>query len=337
MKTKSSGFTLIELLVVIAIIAILIALLLPAVQAAREAAARDTALTYATVLAATASDMERQTRDPAKSIPDIVEFCLMRSDCPLAGVADGKHKGYLFHLDAEKYAIEAWPARPGLTGSETVYVGVRTGEALFEPTPGSDEARTRAFDAIWLQVGEVVGDLLAQDEEAVQYTSNQGVVLSSDEVFDLFDADQNGVIDGKELVAMPEDSSVSESPFAESLATVLKVVATELAIGAGDEQPELWGISREAVAELDQTQVFFNYDSMHTFTRLFVEDDSAAKYLSSLLDSAERADANGQEWREARAINEYIATTDELVGEAVTRNHANNMKQLALACHNYHD
>jgi prepilin-type N-terminal cleavage/methylation domain-containing protein/prepilin-type processing-associated H-X9-DG protein len=98
MKTTQRGFTLVELLVVIAIIGILIALLLPAIQAAREAARRNSCQSGVRQIALALANYE----DARKSYPAGRSGCdNMQSDL-CTGISDPKAQtgtsGFVFLL-----------------------------------------------------------------------------------------------------------------------------------------------------------------------------------------------------------------------------------------------
>ena len=151
---RRAGFTLIELLVVIAIIAVLIALLLPAVQAAREAAHRAQARAVLTKIV----DAEAAYFDAHKHS--------YTSSLDVLGIAspDG---GYDFSVQVSNSSVSylacAVPTVPGLTGGVTVCV-TGTPQSVSKiaetPTPGADQARQAAWNAINTRAAQTVGPLL---------------------------------------------------------------------------------------------------------------------------------------------------------------------------------
>src|SRR4051812_25250930 len=116
MRRKSSGFTLIELLVVIAIIAVLIALLLPAVQAAREAANRATAVNNLKLIGQGEVSYLRANGAYSGVLSSLAAFGVP------SDVASGQAQGYDFRVVSASqtaFLAQASPTVPGKTGAQT--------------------------------------------------------------------------------------------------------------------------------------------------------------------------------------------------------------------------
>ena len=338
--SKRAGFTLIELLVVIAIIAVLIALLLPAVQKAREAAARTQATNNLTQLGTAFNTFHNENgyfpqtwgalADWCDSNPDRPNLCPAQyADLRAAGQLHGWQYSIILHAietDVPGFQLKAEPIFPGITGSVSLVMdqnGIVTGF----PTPGADEARQQMFARIRDRGAETVSDLLNMDRDAPplarQYVSSPATLAS---VFNMFDGNGDGTVGIEEIQNFQNfDDGNAESPVGAFLAFVgdemkLEVLSPEVKATIGVQLSDLQG---------DPAAQFFSYDGLCTLTKQYVNKEGVAHAMCAKLSAAGAAEARGDHEGKRGSLGAYLNQVAAQSGKALTRSRATTLTTLA--------
>ena len=332
------GFTLIELLVVISTVAVLIALLLPAIQRKREEYAANKASHNLMAAMVGSNEYFMRVGSYPNTIAELVQFCGANpGSCSLPPeLASGRTGGYLYTLtvgpNIRDIRIEAEPEVPGITGSVTLTID-RTGMLTSMPTPGSDDARQRAFNNILASGAKTAVDLLALDSTGAAtsqvraYTGgttiNAGTLTN---VFRFGDANGDGRIDVSDCTALL--TTDPSGPTYVPLRAFKDAISRELRLDTLDTQAS--HDIAVTMADLDTTQPsLFSYDDLQQLTRIVFNGGAGADTLAAKLQAAEDAETSGNLNRKAKALKQYKQLVKAQRGISLTGTDANTLIALA--------
>jgi hypothetical protein len=231
-----------------------------------------------------------------------------------AGLASGEAEGYRFLLlvDRTKATIWATPTFPGITAAtdvvQTQGTDRRIAPVLVErPTPGADEARKEAFDAIYKKGFDTIADLLALSPEATaQARAFVNSPTTQNDVIRNVDWDQDQEISLSEFRSFVNDPGEVDPELAGPLHSFLQTVKNELKL---DSQSA--AIFSNSNIVLIQTNVpapddqIVSYRGLCRATKAVVMDEQAAAQLCGFLDQAALAEERGDTESKLMYLSEY--------------------------------
>ena len=317
--STSAGFTLIELLVVIAVIAVLIHLLVPAVQSARETAARRAAEENLQELLVAATAYRNQIGESPDSLADLAAFCAANPDrCSLdAGLASGQKAGYSYFVSNATLGAE--PVHPGITGADTLLIDQEGNLRVF-PTPGAEEARQAMFDRIRSAGAEKIAELLNMDGSSLSSVRDfVGSPENTNSAFDILDRSVSGgrSSSGNGLVSIDEILNFragTDIPLDDFLNCVNREMRFDL---LSPEEQRAIGVSLSGLQ--GNAGELFGFDGLCSLTQLYVSERGAANHLCANLVTAKNAAEQGQTENAVRFLTAYANDVEAQIHRTLTR------------------
>lgn len=311
------NFALIELLAGTSSLAVLIGVLLPAVQKAREAAARAACQDNLKQIGMAIQTFGKQ----CGYFPSTLGEALRAAQCPASGAMDG-YKASTYVVGKGGWSLTLNPV-PGVTGSDSgrVFGTANNGFALeMTPAPGAEEGRIRILDAARAHAAEAfshIAALLPYVEQESLYKQLAPLVQQPSAGGSAFRALAGA---GGEVSLASISRVMDGTPntiFFGEVAAILSAfwiaAARDLQLGAyGELWQSLPGLT--SVPDPDSpdaapgTLPFFGYDSLASLTARLVPGQTEAGQLQTCLWAAKQVAKDGNRPAEQAAMKSYLGT-----------------------------